>query len=367
MTIQQQAFQSYYRSLTDRELIKIAANRRSFVDVAQEALEHELHGRHLESSVPPATPRSAPPPPGSVARIVRRAGSWLAAPSSVALLLAVLLLVLFTTACASKPKGPQPGTPAFFWAAANETWRAGDYVKTSEHLQRILAGDNEFAARARAWDTVISAGLTQAYIELADTWEAGARMNRANPTPFRREVSTLRSLASAAAIQYAEDMHQLMADNKDPEIPLAFAFPAGAAMQPAALKRISGGIVIQDSERDLLRGEMLRRGVVLAVCAALGHADDTAAAQEMLKTAEVKVPRDTYLLAAARSMQAQSDLFTGKQAGSARPPENHVAGGHRGPQGPALQQGDQAARREDSGAPKEGPRHLGPRVRARSM
>ena len=145
---------------------------------------------------------------------------------------------------------------------------------------------------------------------VADVYEAGARANRANPTPFRKEVSALRSLASATAIQYTEDMHNLDAI-KDAEIPLAFPFPAGSAAQPAALKRISGGIIIQDTERDMLLTAMLQRGVVLSACAAVGSADDTAAAQEKLKGGESKVARDTFLLAQVRSMQSESDLFTG--------------------------------------------------------
>ena len=104
--------------------------------------------------------------------------------------------------CSSGPQLPQPGTPAFYWAAAKETYRAGDFAKTSENLQRILVSENEFSARARAWDAVISSGLAQGYMELADTWEAGARHNRPNPTPFRKQVSTLRALANAAAIQF---------------------------------------------------------------------------------------------------------------------------------------------------------------------
>ncbi|MEO8597009.1 MAG: hypothetical protein ABI759_27070 [Candidatus Solibacter sp.] len=232
---------------------------------------------------------------------------------TAALVLSVVVLLLFATACSSGPQGPQPGTPGFFWAAAKETWSAGDYVKTSEHLQRILATDNEFSARARAWDVVISAGLAQAYIELADVYEAGARANRNNPTPFRKEVSTLRSVASSTAIQYTEDMHKFLAANKETEVLLAFAFPAGAVTQPAALKRISGGIVIQDSERELLQKAMMQRGVLLSVCAAVGVPDDSAAAQEKMKGGEVKLPRDMFLLAAARSMQSQSDLFTGNK------------------------------------------------------
>ena len=229
----------------------------------------------------------------------------------VAIALSTMCLLAAGTSCSSGPQPPQPGTPAFFWAAARETYRAGDFTKTSEHLQRILASENEFSARARAWDTVISAGLAQAYIELADNWEAGARANRNNPTPFRKQVSTYRSMASAAAIQFTEDIHKVLEADKGPDLLLAFAYPAGAAALPAGLKRVSGGILVQDSERDLLQAAMLQRGVLLSACGAVGSADDAAAAQEKLKTGEFRVPRDTFLLAAAKSLSQQSELFTG--------------------------------------------------------
>jgi hypothetical protein len=236
-----------------------------------------------------------------------RARRW----REVAIALATLGLVAAGTSCSSGPQPPQPGTPEFFWAAAKETYRAGDFVKTSEHLQRILATGNEFSARARAWDTVISSGLAQGYIELADAWEAGARANRPNPTPFRKQVSALRSQASASAIQFTEDIHKVMALDKDPAILLAFGYPAGAAAPPVGLKRVAGGILVQDSERDLLESAMLQRGVLLSVCAALGSPDDAAAAQEKLKTGEFRVPRDAFLLAAAKSLSERSELFTG--------------------------------------------------------
>jgi hypothetical protein len=292
VTVQQQAFKVYYSSLTDAELMKIAANKRSFIGVAQEALTNELSGRHLAVSEPerPAEARRG--------GLVRR-------------LLAIVGLVVAGTSCSSGPALPQPGTPAFYWSAARETYKAGDFIKTSENLQRILASENEYTARARAWDTVITAGLAQGYIDLADAYEAGARANRANPTPFRKQVSTLRSQASQQAIQFTEDLHRMMEVDKDPTLLLAFVLPAGAMAQPAALKRVSGGIVVQDSERDQLELAMLQRGVLMSVCAQVGSADDSAAAQEKLKSGEFKVPRETFLLAAAKRMQDQSDLFTG--------------------------------------------------------
>src|ERR1035437_5769735 len=95
-----------------------------------------------------------------------RARRW----REVAIALATLGLVAAGTSCSSGPQPPQPGTPEFFWAAAKETYLAGDFVKTSEHLQRILATGNEFSARARAWDTVISSGLETALLpELTGT------------------------------------------------------------------------------------------------------------------------------------------------------------------------------------------------------
>jgi hypothetical protein len=77
------------------------------------------------------------------------------------------------------------------------------------------------------------------------------------------------------------------------------------------LKRVAGGILVQDSERDLLQAAMLQRAVLLSVCAAVGSRDDAAGAQEKMKTGEFRVPRDTFLLAAAKSLSEQSELFTG--------------------------------------------------------
>jgi hypothetical protein len=71
VTAQQQAFKVYYSSLTDAELMKIAANKRSFLDVAQEALANELRGRNLAPSQS-ADNRTAEPHPNPLARMARK-------------------------------------------------------------------------------------------------------------------------------------------------------------------------------------------------------------------------------------------------------------------------------------------------------
>ena len=74
VTTQQQAFKAYYASLTEAELLKIAANKRSFLDVAQEALANELRGRNLAPSEPSlsADNRTAAPHPSPLARMARK-------------------------------------------------------------------------------------------------------------------------------------------------------------------------------------------------------------------------------------------------------------------------------------------------------
>ncbi len=49
---------------------------------------------------------------------------------SVAIALSIAGLLAAGTSCSSGPQPPQPGTPAFYWAAANQTYRAGDFLKT---------------------------------------------------------------------------------------------------------------------------------------------------------------------------------------------------------------------------------------------
>jgi hypothetical protein len=74
VTTQQQAFKAYYASLTEAELLKIAANKRSFLDVAQEALANELRDRNLAPSEPSlfADNRTAAAHPSPLARMARK-------------------------------------------------------------------------------------------------------------------------------------------------------------------------------------------------------------------------------------------------------------------------------------------------------
>jgi hypothetical protein len=47
MSRQEQAFRAYYASMTDGDLLTVAANRSSFVDLAQRILTEEMARRNL--------------------------------------------------------------------------------------------------------------------------------------------------------------------------------------------------------------------------------------------------------------------------------------------------------------------------------
>jgi hypothetical protein len=225
------------------------------------------------------------------------------------LLWGAIVLGITAASCSKGPAPPAPGSPAFLWQGAQTTYRAGDMLRTSQNLQQLIRSDNEFTARARPWAIVISSGVTQGYLDLADSYDIGAKANRANPMPFNKQASMLRSLASSGALELAESVHAFLDKDKDPNVPFAFEFPAGSVSQPPAASKISSGVLIQDSEGEALTKAMIQRGVLLAVCRAAGNPDDVAKTQEMMKAPDAKVPRATFLYALAKSLHDTSAVF----------------------------------------------------------
>lgn len=223
---------------------------------------------------------------------------------------AVSVLGFLLSACSGGPQKPQPGTPAFYWAAAKEMYRVGDYIKTNENLAQITKSENEFTARALPWEVVMSGGLAQAYSELADAYEAGARAARSrNPAPFRREVNVLRNGASAAALQFAEAFHKLQHGAAGEKIVLEFDFPRGSAGEPPELKKITSGMVLQESEAALVRRAMAQRGVLLAACGAVGAAEDPAKALEIFKAGNPEVGTTAFRIHMASQLYDVTELF----------------------------------------------------------
>lgn len=230
--------------------------------------------------------------------------------SQLVLFCAVVAIGLSTTSCQSGPPAPQKGTPAFYWSAASETFAAQDYMKTLDHLEQLSRTDNEYTARAQPWRLILSYGIAKGYIELADTFDSGAASNRANPTPFRKQASAYRNYASQLALQFTEACRRFQKGSKGDTVTLAFKFPTGSPAEVPQMRKIASGLLLQQSEIEDIQKKNLDRAVVLATCRAAGAPDDTAKAQELFKSGEAKVPRNTFVVAMATALLEQSDLFT---------------------------------------------------------
>jgi len=220
--------------------------------------------------------------------------------------LALLSANLILFSCSSSD-APQPGTPAFYWSAAKETFAAGDYQKTIEHLDHILSGQNEYVARAQPWMLILTSGMAHGYMDLADAFEAGGRANHTQTTAFHRLVNDYRGSASRLSLQFAETFGNFQ--SKDDSVPLAFPFPTGSPTEVALLTRVSNGAMPPASEVESAQKRTIERAVLLATCRAAGAPGDPAKAQDLLKSGAAKVPRATFVQAMATALFEQAQLY----------------------------------------------------------
>ncbi|MGD0049021.1 MAG: hypothetical protein ABSE42_18630 [Bryobacteraceae bacterium] len=225
-----------------------------------------------------------------------------------ALLLAVGVAV-FLTACSSGPTTPEAGSPAFLWNAARQAYRNGDLLKANDRLSELQQSDNEFSPRARIWQIVLAGGIARGYSELADGYESGARINRDNTLVFHKQMIDLRSMAGHVAMDFTQAVHAFVDRDPSADVQLAFDLPPGSAIQPLALRKAYGGILMQDAEAESLETAMVELGVIRAMCRANGTEGDSAQVLEKFKAGEVTTPRATFVYAAVKMLFEVSDIF----------------------------------------------------------
>jgi hypothetical protein len=226
-----------------------------------------------------------------------------------AMSLAAVAAISILISCSSGPSAPQMGSPAFYWQGAREVYAAGDYMKTLQHLDNLLATDNEYTARALPWVLVLKSGLAAGYLDAAENYSLGAHNNRTDPGAFRQLATQYRNSAAQLALQFAEDFSKLDKVKGD-TIALEFAYPRGSASPVAQFTKVTTGIGLTPAESETAQQHALERGLVLAVNRAAGASDDTAKAEELLKTGAASVPRSTFLAAMAESLFQFSQLYT---------------------------------------------------------
>jgi hypothetical protein len=214
---------------------------------------------------------------------------------------------LLLSGCSSENAPPAKGTPGFYWSAARETFAAGDYVKTVDHLRK-LTGDKEYKDRALPWLLVMTAGMSRGYAELADGYEAGARVRKADPASFRKNTSNYRTLAGRYSLQFAEAYGEFQKDPKE-NVELAYRYPTGSPAQPPLVTKVSMGGYLQGTEPETAEKRSVERGVLLETCRAAGAPNDAAKTQELFKPGSVQVSRNTFLRAMANTLHDQAQLF----------------------------------------------------------
>jgi hypothetical protein len=221
---------------------------------------------------------------------------------------AVIAAAVSQFSCSSET-GPQPGTPAFLWSIAKESFSANDFAKTSQNLEKIAASENEYTARAQAWLLVLNSGLIRGNMDLADGLEAGVRAKKADPGGFRKYISNSRSSAGRLSLQFAESFMKFQKGKDDPVV-LAFTLPSGSAAAVPEITKAMNGLPLQPPEIESAQRRALERAVLLETCRAAGAPDDTAKAADMFKAGEVKVPRTTFLAAMGNSLYEQAQLYS---------------------------------------------------------
>jgi hypothetical protein len=206
------------------------------------------------------------------------------------------------------PSAPQKGTPAFYWLAAKETYTAGDYTKTLEHLDELLATDNDYTSRALPWSLVVASGMASGHMELADNYARGVKAKREDATAFYRQVNTNRGLAKRLVLQVAENFGKLDKVKSD-TVPLAFGVPKGSVVPIPQFSKLSIGMPLPPAEVEDVQRKSVERGVLLKVCEAAGAANDPIMAEQVLKAADAQVTRSVFMKALAASLYEQAQLF----------------------------------------------------------
>ncbi len=225
----------------------------------------------------------------------------------------LLVALVFLISCSGGPAGPDPGTPAFYWNAAKETFAAGNFLTANDNLDLAMKSA-DLKAKGLPWALVLEAGLCQGYQELADAYETGVKAAKTNATAFLRQRSDLRRYARGFALQFVDHLAEFQKSNKDQAIKLPFAFPQGTPALPAQLAEVADGTMPNATQMEDLQKAVIARAVLLQTASMVGAEEDATKAREMFKAgSDVSVPRAQFLLAAAKATYNQALLFGPKK------------------------------------------------------
>jgi hypothetical protein len=227
---------------------------------------------------------------------------------------AILSLLLALTACSGGSGSPSAAVTTgksadFYWSAARETYALGDYMKTADHLEHLLEGQNAYTARAIPWYLVVTSGMANGYMKLADQYTAGARINKSAATALHLKASAYRTTASQVALRFAQQADKL----KDIPLgltPLSFSLPKGSASETELLTQIAKGRELTPADAESAETLAVQHAVLMAACQAAGAPNNVARAEEIFASANAEVARAAFGKAMADMLDAESTLYT---------------------------------------------------------
>lgn len=228
-------------------------------------------------------------------------------------LVAFLSAGLVSCSSTSGPPQLQPGTPAFFWAAANDAYKKGDFAAVIKNLGNLTTKENEFRQKARVWMLAVDAGLARGDMEWADLLEDGGKKARTKQLEFRKLMNEARNAAGQGAMRVADLSHRMLPELKEDKIPVAFQVPDVNKDKPVEAEKIAKGLLPPEAEVEGMRSMMQKRGVLQSV-ARLGDAGgDIAKAKTALSAADATVDKEAFLTYLAGEFSELSMIFGAKK------------------------------------------------------
>jgi hypothetical protein len=230
-------------------------------------------------------------------------------------LIAVTALALGLVSCGGTqgPDKPQPGTPAFTWASAQDLITKGSFAEASNQLDKLTGKDGEFRDRAEALQIVLATGIAHGEMDWAEVWEDGSKYAREKHSDFKHSASSARTTAQQMVMRAAEITHKRVTPLKGTDLALVAVLPALSAELPVEAQRVKKGVALLPAEQAPALAKMQQFGVLKSFMLFTGAGKDAAKARDLLSKGDFKMPKDTFLLAIANQYLDLADIYAPKK------------------------------------------------------
>jgi hypothetical protein len=226
----------------------------------------------------------------------------------------IVLTGLTQASCGGGGSGPQVGSPAWYWQAAQETYASGEYEKTLQHLKEVADGESEYKEQATLWRAAISGGLARGNMEMGNALADAMAEDQSLTGSFTVRIQGFRRDARRHAITFTESIGGLRKiAEQQPAVALRFPFPTGSANESPTLLSLREGEKVPASQIDAAVDYTLKRGLLLQTTQMAGAGEDAAKGQKLFESGEAKVPQLVFLQNLGKSLFEISALFGNEQ------------------------------------------------------